>query len=229
MQSIALDDRGESKAKPIRRFPRLPIRRLPRRNAEDVAFYRTAYRIAALETRAFDWIARGREANIELGCVFNQIKPLLRHGEWKPYFAKKFAPRGIPLRTATEYMRLAREADEMTKKADSALFPTATDKPAQEINEATEEDKAAVAAAREQSPEVSDEETKKTRKKRVRLDGIYKLPLHMTGKQKDAMDLFLESKKWPRAERRIMDLLQRLQIKYGILIDSEKEEKDETN
>jgi len=207
------------------------IRRYPRRNAEDIAFFRTANRIADLKKRACEWIARGHEANIELGRIFNEIKALLNHGEWKPYVAEHFTPRGIPLRTATEYMRMAREAHKVTKKADSALYPAATDPQAQALGDANNKAEAAVAAVSEQSSssEVPDNKTKGTRKKRARLDGIYKLPLHMTGGQKDATDLLLESKKWPKAERKIMDLLHRMHVKYGLLNDSASEEKNESN
>ena len=221
---IAIDDhayRHPDRAKPIRRYPRL--------GPEDLAAKAKAERLAALDESAFEWIARGRPANLELGRVFNQIKDILEHGEWEPYFTEKFLPLGVALRTAQDYMKMAREADAITKNANPAHFPPATDQPAQEINDATEEDKAAVAEAGEQSPEAPAKETKKTRKKRVRLDGIYKLPLHMTGEQKDATDALLESEKWPRAERKIMDLLRQLQIKYGFLNDSEREEKDGSN
>ena len=64
----------------IRRFPRLPIRRYCRRTAEDVAFYRRLRLIAELETKAFDWIERGRPANIALGRVFNQIQGTVSRG-----------------------------------------------------------------------------------------------------------------------------------------------------
>jgi hypothetical protein len=59
--------------------------------------------------------------------------------------------------------------------------------------------------------------------------GIYKHLMYLTGELKDAMDLFLESKKWSRTERHIMDLLRRRLKKYGFLNNSEKEEKNETN
>lgn len=214
---------------PIRRFPRLP-RRFPRLGPEDLAAKAKEDRLNTLTDKAFRWIARGRPANIKLGRIFNQIKDdILNHGEWKPYFTKKFLPHGIAFRTAQDYMKMANEADKTTKNADPALYPPPTDHPAREIHQATEEEKAAVAAAGEQSPDAPDKETKKTNKKRVRIDGIYRLPLYMTGEQKDATDLLLESRKWSRAERKIMDLLKRLQIKYGFLNDSEKEEKDENN
>jgi hypothetical protein len=51
----------------------------------------------------------------------------------------------------------------------------------------------------------------------------------MTGEQKHATDLFLESKKWPRAERKIVDVLQQRLIKYGFLNDSPKEAEDGSN
>jgi hypothetical protein len=230
VKSKTLDDRSTASPKvirrfprllkSIRRFPRLP-RRYPRLPAEDVATQAKANRLADLDERAFKWLARGRPANIELGRVFNQIKALLKHGDWKPYFAEKFAPHGISLRTATEYMRFAREADEITKKANSALFPPATDQQSQAMNDANGEAQAAVALAGEQSPETSalepGTEIKNTRKKRRRIDGIYKLPLYMTGDQKAATDLLLKSEDWHSAETAIMNLLKRLHIRYGSL------------
>jgi hypothetical protein len=205
------------------------VRRYPRLRPEDLATEAKATRLASLDKEAFHWIERGHKANIRLGRVFNQIKEILKHGEWEPYFNEKFLPLGVKFRTAQEYMKMAREADAVTENANSAPFPPATDQQAQEINEATEKEKARVAAAREQSPETADKETTTTRKKRIRLYGIYKLPLHMTGRQKDATDALLQSKKWPRAERKIMDLLQLLQHRYGILTNSEQEDTDENN
>lgn len=204
----------------IRRFPRLPIRRFPRRTAEDVAFYKRLRLIAALETKAFDWIARGREANIELGRVFNKIKPLQKHGEWKPYFAKTFEPRGIRLRTAVEYMRLAREADEITKKADSALFPPATDPQAVEIREATERARLAVAAA---APRSSDEPIMDT-DKRVSRDSnkaascmcTCRFHIRMTTEQRDTIVALFRSEHRHSAEIEITDYLMELCAKHEI-------------
>src|SRR6266705_1988928 len=96
-------------------------------SAESVVAQFKADLLAELESKAFQWIARGREANIELGRVFNQIKNLLEHGSWEPYYETTFAPKSVALRTAQEYMRMARETDDLTKNADSALFPPATD------------------------------------------------------------------------------------------------------
>src|SRR5712691_9543884 len=52
-------------------------------SAEDVAAQVKAKLIAELEVKALHWIARGREANIELGRVFNQLKYLVGHGQWE--------------------------------------------------------------------------------------------------------------------------------------------------
>src|SRR6266566_5697678 len=76
-------------------------------SAEAIAAQAKADLLANLEAKAFEWIARGREANIELGRVFNQLKPLVEHGKWEPYFVATFEPRGIALRTGQEYMRMA--------------------------------------------------------------------------------------------------------------------------
>jgi len=212
---IALDAHGESKAKATRRFPR--------RNAEDVAFYRTAYRIAALEAEAFDRIARGHEANVELGRVFNQIKALLRHGEWKPYFAKKFAPRGIPLRTATAYMGLAREADERTKKADSALFPPATDPQAVAIREATEKQRRDVAKAKPESTyEASASTESKDEKPRTSLC-MCRLQIRVTEKQRAHISALWRSEHRALADTQVIDLLTTLCSKYEISASSEGE------
>jgi hypothetical protein len=174
-----------------------------------------AYRLATLHAKAIDWIARGREANIELGRVFNEIKDLLEHGDWESYCTEKFVPRGIALRTAQLYMQMAKEADAVSKSAKSALFPPATDPKTQAICDATEKAREAVVMAGGQSPEAS----KLERKKRVRLDGIYRLPLYMTGDEKDTTDELLESQNWPQAEIDIMAQLKRIHIKYGIVVD----------
>jgi hypothetical protein len=137
--------------KRIARFPRL-IRRFPRRNAEDIAFYRRAMLIAEVETEAVEWIGRGREANIQLGRRFIRLKDLVGHGHFERYYERKFGlPYGIRFRTAQAYMQLARKADEEAKNADSALFPLATDSQAVAIREATEKKRLAVADAKQES------------------------------------------------------------------------------
>jgi len=190
-------------------------------SAEDVAAKAKADLLASLEEKAFFWIARGLEANIDLGRVFNQIKPLVEHGSWEDRYKAKFAPRGIPLRTGQEYMRMAREADAVTENANSALFSPATDPQATEVNLAVEQAKQDVAnagAAPPPNPQPGSQ-TKKARKPRLRLDGIYNLKLRMTGDEKDSTDQLVRSQNWHCAHMEIMAFLRRLHVKYGVVAD----------
>jgi hypothetical protein len=125
------------------------FRRRPRLPAEVVAAEAKSAYIVELEQRAFDWIARGHEANIQLGRVFLQLKDIIDYGDWEAYFAEKFETRGIPLRTGQHYMQLAKDADAVS--ANVELFPEATDPKAQAINRATEQASEAVSNADPQS------------------------------------------------------------------------------
>ncbi len=197
-----------------------------RKSGESIASRAKAERLAALEARAFQWIARGRAANLELGRVFLRIKAIVGHGQWERYFVERFASCGVAQRTAQTYMEMAREAD--TKNAESALFPAATDPQALAINYATEKAQAAVAAADELSPETStpepDKRTTTLRKKRIRLDGIYRLPLYLTGDQKDNLDALQDSPSWKDAELAIVATVERLFVQYGIVDEIPREE-----
>src|ERR1700682_1853180 len=75
-------------------------RRFPRLRPEDLAAEAKVKRLATLDEEAFHWIDRGHKANIRLGRVFNQIKEILKHSEWEPYFNEKFLSRGVKFRTA---------------------------------------------------------------------------------------------------------------------------------
>ncbi|MGH9679201.1 MAG: hypothetical protein ACRD4Y_04565 [Candidatus Acidiferrales bacterium] len=146
---IALVDSDEGKPKSIRRFPRLPIRRFPRLSAEVIAAEKKAAYIVELEAKAFDLIMRGREANIQLGRVFLILKDVVvDRGQWEDYFAERFEPRGIALRTGQHYMRLAKLAD--TVPAEIDLFPKAKDQQATAFNTATEKARRTVEAAKAQ-------------------------------------------------------------------------------
>jgi hypothetical protein len=74
---------------------------------------------AVLTVKAFNWIARRREASIGLGSIFNEMKSLFANGRWEQYFEKTFAPRGITQRRALFCMRLARLDTEFKKIAGS--------------------------------------------------------------------------------------------------------------
>jgi hypothetical protein len=204
----------------IVRFPRY-IRRFPRLPAEDIAAQGIAQRLAELETKAFDWIARGHDANVQLGRVFLQMKKLIEYGRWEAYFIETFEPRGIPLRTGQHYMELANAADAVSAKI--ALFPPATDAEAEEINEATKEALDAVAVADKQSRErgekLSARNSRKSRKRSTKVKGIgpYTLTLPLPGDTRKAMDKLRNSPDWDRAASEIAVFLRTLVVDYKIV------------
>jgi len=198
-------------------------------SAEDVAAQVKANLIAELEVKAFHWIARGREANIELGRVFNQIKNLMGHGQWERYYETTFAPQSVALRTAQLYMKMACEADELTKNANFALFPPATDPQATAVNVAVEQAERAVAnaTANEPAPPESEPKPKRLlRKSRIRLDGLYHLPLYLTGDQKANLDALRKSPNWRGAELAIRATIDRVLMQYGYVNDPAVEGQD---
>jgi hypothetical protein len=193
-------------------------------SAEAVAAQVKAILIAELEAKAFHWIARGREANIELGLVFNQIKNLVDHGQWEQYYETTFAPQSVALRTAQLHMKLACKADELTKNANFALFPPASDPQANAVHAAVERAEQAVANATANEPGSTESETnppkpKQPRKSRPRLDGLYHLPLYLTGDQKDNLDALRKSQNWLGAELAIRATIDRLLVQYGYVND----------
>ena len=108
------------------------VMRFPRENAT----------LAALDAKALAGIERGRKVNIEVGHIFREIKAEIRralgHGHWRQHFKDTFVPRGISLRTAQEWMRMARKE----KNAESALSASASDSQAEAVRDATEAAKA---------------------------------------------------------------------------------------
>ena len=187
-------------------------------SAEAIAAQAKADLLANLEAKAFEWIARGREANIELGRVFNQLKNLMGHGQWERYYETTFAPQSVALRTAQLYMKMACEADELTKNANFALFPPATDPQATAVNVAVEQAERAVAnaTANEPAPPESEPKPKRLlRKSRIRLDGLYHLPLYLTGDQKANLDALRKSPNWRGAELAIRATIDRVLMQYG--------------
>jgi hypothetical protein len=175
-------------------------------SAEAVVSQFKADLLADLEAKAFQWIARGREAKIELGRVFNQIKNLLEHGNWEPYYETTFAPKSVALRTAQLYMKLACEADELKENANFALFPPATDPQATAVNAAVAQAEQAVAnaTAKETGPREAASTPTKTRephKSRIRLDALR------------------ESQNWRGAELAIRATIDRLLVQYGYVND----------
>lgn len=157
-------------------------------------------RVAELDAEAFRWLSRGREANLELGRVFNQLKKILGHGTWLHHFKETFKSSGISLRTCENYMRAAREAD--SKFARFSNLKPANDEAAQEIEDATQRAEAELGAL------PSPNKLRQTAR-------LYQLPLHLTKDERDAMDALRRSAEWPRAEEQVVRLLRRLWVRYG--------------
>jgi len=232
MQSLThLDDHEEGTEKSFRRYPRLPIRRYPRRNAESVAFYRTANLIAELEKKAHDWFARGREANIEVGRILIRLKPLVGHGNFQRYYELKYGkPYRIAFRTAQVYMQLARKADEETKGADPALFPPATDSQAMAIREATEKARLAVRAADAHSSNESttstDAHVRNDSPKYVSSMCTCRLYIRMTTEQRDTISKMWRSEHRHSAETKVTNYLMELCAECEISGNDSAESRD---
>jgi hypothetical protein len=197
------------------RFPRLP--------AEEIAVRERDNRIRELEAQAFDWIARGHEANIQLGRVFLQLKELKERGAWESYFIETFEPKGIPLRTGQHYMQLAKEADAVSAKI--ALFPDALDPEAQEMNQATRAAESAVKAAEEQEGS-HDEGTPTTRvrieRRRRRSQAIrpYALVLPLSAELRDGLDQLRDSPEWDAVVREITAFLKSVLVDHDLITES---------
>jgi hypothetical protein len=208
-----LDNHKAGNENPIRRFPRLPIRRFPRRNAEDVARFRTAWQIAALEKRALNWIGRGLKANVKLGRIFIRLKELVGHGHFEAYYERTFENDGIPFRTAQSYMLLARKKDKETNSADSALFPQAIDPQAVEIREATKAQQLAIndaLAERSDAASSPDEHHSGHAAQASDSGSLCRLGLHLRPDQKARISALWRSEHRASAESEVIDLLMEL-------------------
>ena len=215
-----------TRADGILRFPRLP-RRFPRRSAEDVARFRTAWLITALEKRAHNWIGRGLKANIKLGRIFIRLKELVGHGHFEAYYKRTFEKDGIPFRTAQGYMLLARRSGQDTNSADSALFPPATDPQAVEIREATDAHQLAVDAAQ---PESSDKAASDDAHHSDDSDSskcICRPSIYVTQDQKARITALWRSENRASAEREVIELLMELCDRYDGSSDSSSESEED--
>src|ERR1700734_3629629 len=128
-----------------------------------------------LEKEALVWIARGKEANLQLGRVFCQMKQLCDHGEWVPYFNRTFSPHGIPLRTAQAYML------EANKNAEFALL---------------NDEETAEVEAEADLPVETPSKKKPRGKSGKQKDGRYQLPLTLTSRESDALTELRNSQNW---------------------------------
>jgi hypothetical protein len=176
------------------------------RHAENLASERMVDRVAELDAKALYWLARGRPANTEAGRAFRELKKIF-HRKWMRHFKEKFEPRGITLRTAENYMKLAREADANIEKL--SILKSASDQGAKDIRAATERAKT----------EFGGPARNKAGQERARLEspGLYRLPLHMSGDERDATDRLVKSPEWHRAEQEIVALIKQLHFDFGIV------------
>src|SRR5713226_3753256 len=134
--------------------------------AEAAAAERIEHRVAELDAEVFRGMARGPEANIEVGRALKELKKILGHGKWQRHLAETFAPCGVTLRSAERYMKMASEADAVSKNDNLSTFKPATDRGAQEIREATQQAETEVGAASGHN--------------KLKKGRLHKLPLHMT-------------------------------------------------
>ena len=87
-----------------------------------------------LERSAFQLIGQIKQMRLALGYVFLKIKHMVGHDYWEGYFQAKFAPHGIKLRTAQNWMRRARTGKVYVPQSKNVKvsFLPATDKEAVE-------------------------------------------------------------------------------------------------
>jgi hypothetical protein len=167
-------------------------------------------RIEALDETVFRSFAKRRQATVEAGRAFNELKKLLGHGKWQRHFEEVFVPRGITLRTAERYMKRAKRADSAAENDNLSNFKLASDEGAQEIREATDEAQAEVEAASNHSKSKKDSRH------------VFRLPLRMTANEIEMAATLQQLPDWHRAERRIVRLLRELCLKYGVISNDDR-------
>lgn len=107
----------------VSKFPK-DVARFPREsNAIQLVHIDAGKDEVELTAEAKVWIQRGHDANVEAGRIFRKLKDMLGHGNWQRHFQKHFAPMGVALRTAREWMAMAKREDAEPKTADSADLP----------------------------------------------------------------------------------------------------------
>lgn len=175
-------------------------RRAPRRVENPAATDHMQDRVAALDAKVFQGIARGREANIEIGRALNEQKKILGHGKWQRHFVETFVPHGLALRTAERYMKLA-EAEADSKIDKMAVFESAKDPAAVKVRNATEQAQMEADGAVHPLPEPNQ---------------VYKLTLHLSMDERNAADKLWRSPYRRQAEKKIIGFLKQLYIEFRI-------------
>lgn len=77
-------------------------------------------KIARLITKARFALSRGKEANLEAGRNYEELRPLFTYGTWLPFLKSEASMFGLSYRTIQDFMKQARETDNPEKYAKSA-------------------------------------------------------------------------------------------------------------
>jgi hypothetical protein len=171
----------------VQRFPRLAEDREEKSAAK-------RKRVRELDKLANKWLARGYEANTQVGRAFNELKQLLGHGRWLRHFEQKFA-HYITLRTAENYMRQARNEDSKIEKLSN--FAPATDSEAVRKAKATAEAHAEVERADRRFP-------------------IFKPPLRLRSTQELDAARQLWKSHGTIGEKRMIEVLRQMFVEFHI-------------
>lgn len=171
-----------------------------------------------LLTQARGLLLRGTKSNEAAGRAYNKLKPFHPHGDWVPFLKTEAARVGISFRTLQEYMRMAREKDDLLKKEKSAHFGEADDPYAQSIRSGNERAKTTRTQTDQQlaSPANSTSNKKSNTRRKA---GIYRLPLSLTGLQKLYLDALRGLPNWGEIELAIILHLETLFVSYRVVAD----------
>ena len=172
------------------RFPRLSEKDEAKREVERKRLVDYAWHLFRARDRV----------RVELGYTFIRIKETFPHGDWQSFVRKTFEETHVSLRTVQRWMRLARKADQDSENDTTALFKPAMDLEAVAVRNATAAAEAEVNKRPTGSPS--------------RDSDVYRLPLRMTGYERDRTNQLRKSPKWALAEEKVITLLGALYIEF---------------
>lgn len=163
-------------------------------------------RLAAHAWRLF---TTRKKIRLELGRTFIRIKATFPHGGWESYFNETFGETHVSLRSIQRWMKLAAEDAASSRNDAMSLSTPATDADAVNVRNATSRAEAELGTQSLGTPKPEP----------VQFEGlrIYRLPLHLTGDQRDRTDELRRLPKWPLVEQKVIDLLDQLHIELGIV------------
>lgn len=181
-------------------------------NAEDLTEKANVDEANTLLIEGRRGLADTSRGTLVAGRAYNKLKTMFKKGAWLPWLAVEGTRTGHSIRSIQQYMKAAKEADAENEKL--RVLPKATDAQAVAIRtagaQAAQRVADAITATDLRSGTAEPRTKKPPRKSPPRLDGMYHLPLNMTGAEKDATDQLVASPKWPIMEAAIMAFLRRL-------------------